>query len=79
MPKAKRLKLTLKNIKTDREWKYQSVTTTADPDDHAGLRKHIDAMARDLDRRTGTGWMGDYVLKVELVDERGQFTIAGGN
>jgi hypothetical protein len=79
MAKAKRLKLTLKNIKTDREWKHQSKPVIADPDDHAALRKHIDAMARDLDRRTGTGWLADYVLKVEYVDERGTFTVAGAN
>lgn len=79
MAKAKRLKLTLKNVETDREWIHQPTPVTEDPDDHAALRKHIDTMARDLDRRTGTGWLEDYVLKVEYVDERGTFTVAGGN
>lgn len=79
MATAKRLKLTLKNVKTDREWKYQPVNVTADPGDHAALRKHIDSMARDLDRRTGAGWLEEYVLKVEYLDERGSFTIAGAN
>lgn len=70
MAEAYLCKLTLKNIKADREWKYQPYTVTVDPTDDAALRKHMDVMARDLDRRTGNGWLGDYVVKVEVEKAR---------
>lgn len=74
------LKLTLRNVVSDRTWKHQPVTVTADPDDHDALQGHIDTMARDLDRRTGHGWLSDYTLTVEVVGQPWRnFTVHGGN
>ncbi|HEY2086226.1 MAG TPA: hypothetical protein VGH54_09405 [Mycobacterium sp.] len=81
MANEQKLKLTLKNVVTDREWKYKPMTVTADPDDHRALRGHMETMARDLDRRSGRGWLSDYTATVEVVDQswRKPFTISGGN
>lgn len=70
MAHAQRLKLTLRNRSNGREWTGQRVEVTEDPDDHAALLKHLEAMARDLDGRRGeTWWIGEYELRVQGLDQ----------
>ncbi|MFI5729157.1 hypothetical protein ACIA49_03485 [Kribbella sp. NPDC051587] len=71
MAHRQRLRLTLRNRNNDREWKHQPVEVTEDPDDHDALLKHLEAMARDLDRR-GSGdpwWIDQYELRVQGLDQ----------
>jgi hypothetical protein len=71
MAHRQRLRLTLRNRSNDREWTNQRVEATEDPDDHDALQQHLEAMARDLDRR-GSGepwWIGQYELRVQGIDQ----------
>lgn len=80
MAHEQRLKLTLRNVGADRTWTNQPLTITADPDDTATLRSHVEQLARDLDGRTGDPWWADqYKLHVQGLDQEWRdFWIAGG-
>jgi hypothetical protein len=70
MAHAQRLKLTLRNHVSDRTWTGQPLEVTADPDDHATLREHLESMARNLDYRTGIPWwMDQYTMRIQGLDQ----------
>lgn len=80
MAHQQRLKLTLRNVATDRTWTGQPLTITGDPDDTDTLRAHVEQLARDLDGRTGNAWWADqYKLHVQGLDQEWRdFWITGG-
>lgn len=75
-----RLKLTLRNVVSDRTWTNQPLEITADPEDHDLIRGHIEQLARDLDGRTGHPWWFDhYKLHVQGIDQHWwDYWITGG-
>lgn len=80
MAHQQRLRLTLRNRTNDREWTGQRLEVTEDPDDHDALIKHLETMARDLDRRGGGGawWLDQYELRVQGIDQEWRdFRLAG--
>lgn len=79
MAKRQRLKLTLKNVVTDREWVHQPRVIVADPEDPLHILDFLDEMARELDGRSGRGWTDQYSVKVQPLDEtwRDTFTLYG--
>jgi hypothetical protein len=75
-----RLRLTLRDRIDGRTWTGHRLDVTADPDDHAAIRRHIVDMARNLDHRTGDPWWrGQYEVDVDSLDQtwRQRFTVAG--
>lgn len=80
MAHQQRLKLTLRNVGAGRTWVDQPLEITADPEDHAAIREHIEQMARDLDGRTGNPWWADqYKLRVQGLDQEWRdFWLTGG-
>lgn len=78
MAHEQRLKLTLRNRTNDREWKWEAVEVTEDPDDHDALLKHMEQMARDIDGRSSSGWLHEYELRVQgLEQEWRDFRLVG--
>lgn len=77
MAHQQRLKLTLRRRTNDREWR--PVEVTEDPDDHAALLQHMEAMARDQDSRRGDNWwLSEYELRVQGLDQEWRdFRLAG--
>jgi hypothetical protein len=75
-----RLKLTLRNVVSDRTWTNQPREVTADPDDHRTIRAYLEQMARDLDGRSGEPWWKvQYTVRVQGLDQEWRdFTLAGG-
>jgi hypothetical protein len=71
MADRQKLKLTLRNIASDRTWTNQPLTIDADPDDTDNLREHGVQMACDLDgRSSGNLWWADqYKVHVEGIDQ----------
>ena len=80
MAHQQRLKLTLRNVVSDRTWVNQSVEITADPEDHAAIRDHIEQMARDLDGMNGEPWwLHHYKVRVEGLEQTWRdFWLPGG-
>lgn len=80
MADAQRLKLTLRNVGSDRTWVDQPLTITADPEDHPAIRAHIEQMARDLDGRTdGPWWLDHYKIHVQGIEQHWwDFWLSGG-
>lgn len=74
-----RLRLTLIDEVGRREFTHESVEVTADPDDHAALRNHLEQLARSVDHRTGEAWwLAQYSLKVQgLEQEWRKFKLPG--
>lgn len=82
MAHVQRLKLTLRNVASDRTWTGQPLTISADPDDTEAIRENAEQMARDLDHRTGDPWwLKQYTLHVQGIDQewRDFWISAAGN
>lgn len=77
MAHRQRLRLTLRKRSNGYEWR--PIEVTEDPDDHDAMLEHLDAMARDLDGRTGNPWWRDqYEVRVQgLEQEWRDFRVAG--
>lgn len=65
-----RLKLTLRNVVSDRTWVNQPLIVTADPEDHSTIQPLIEQMARSLDGRTGDPWwITQYQVRCQGLDQ----------